>query len=79
MPRNFPAVVEDNAGDRERLIGVLRIAQAAGDIVHAKALRLIVKGFDERVRAERRRHRRVPAQVGPKPHRPGRGTRHATA
>ena len=72
--RSPSAVVEDSAVDRERLIGVLRIAQAAGDIVHAKALRLIVKGFDERVRAERRRHRVVPAQAGPKPHRPGKGT-----
>ena len=40
--RNPPAVVEDSAADRERLKSVLRIAQAAGDIVHAKALRLIV-------------------------------------
>jgi hypothetical protein len=74
--RSPPAVVEDNAADRERLIGVLRIAQAAGDIVHAKALRLIVKGFDERVRAARRR--RVSAQVELKP-RHGKGTRHANA
>jgi hypothetical protein len=77
--RNLPAVVEDSAADRERLIGIVRIAQAAGDIVHAKALRLVVKGFDERVRAERRRHRRVPAQAGPKSHHPGKGTRHANA
>jgi hypothetical protein len=79
MPRNSPTAVEENAANRQRLVGVLRIAQAAGDIVHAKALRVIVKGFDERVRAERRRHRRVPAQVGPKPHHPGKGTRHANA
>jgi len=79
MPRNLPAIVEAIAADRERLVGVLRVAQAAGDIVHAKALRLIVKGFDERVRAERRRHNVVPAQAGPKPHRPGKGTRHANA
>ena len=57
MPRNSPAIVEDDATNRERLIGVLRIAQAAGDLVHAKALRAIVKGFDERLRAECRRPR----------------------
>ena len=77
MPRNLPAVVEENAACRERLVGVLRIAQAAGDIVHAKALRLIVKGFDERVAPP-------PASPGfgsssaeiPSP---GKGTRHANA
>ena len=55
MPRNSPAVVEDSAADRERLISVLRVAQAAGDLFHVRALRFVLKRFDERTRAARRR------------------------
>src|SRR3954470_22921889 len=65
MQRNPSTCAEDNA--REWLMSVLRIAQAAGDLVHAKALRLIVKGFDERVRAGRGRAQQVSAQLAPKP------------
>ena len=81
MQRNPSADVEDSAAaDRERLIGVLRVAQAAGDLFHVRALRLVLKRFDERTRAARcRRPRQVSAQVEPKPHHPGKGTRHANA
>ena len=40
--------------DRERIVSVLRLAQAAGDYYHAQALRLVLKGFDDRLRAARR-------------------------
>src|SRR4051794_10518583 len=39
--------------DRERIVSVLRLAQAAGDYYHAQALRLVLKGFDDRLRAAR--------------------------
>jgi hypothetical protein len=45
---------EESAADRERLVAVLQAAQAAGDIFHIRALRLVLKGFDDRVRAARR-------------------------
>ena len=54
MPRNPPAFVEDNAADRERLKGILRLAQSSGDRYHITALRLVLQVLDDRLRAARR-------------------------
>ena len=45
--------VEEGVVDRERLVGALQVAQAAGDFYHIRALRLVLKRFDERARASR--------------------------
>ena len=52
--RNLPAIVEDSAADRERLKSILRLAQSSGDRYHITALRLVLRAFDDRLRAERR-------------------------
>jgi hypothetical protein len=52
--RNLPAIVEDSAADRERLKGILSLAQSSGDRYHITALRLVLWAFDVRLRAERR-------------------------
>ena len=54
MQRNPLAVVEDSAADRERLKGILRLAQSSGDRFHIRALRLVLKAFDDRAKAARR-------------------------
>jgi len=63
MPRDAlagaapPMSPDYTAADREHLIGVLKLAQAAGDTFHIRAMRLVVKSFDERARAARRLRR----------------------
>jgi len=52
--RNPPAAVEDSVADRERLKGILRLAQSSGDRYHVQALRLVLRAFDDRLRAARR-------------------------
>ncbi len=49
-----PISSDETAAGREHLIGILRLAQAAGDTFHIRAMRLVVKGFDDRARGARR-------------------------
>jgi hypothetical protein len=55
------------ADDRERIARTLKAALAARDDFHVRALGLVLRAFDERARAARRRPRRVEAQVETKP------------
>ena len=63
MPRDAlagaapPMSPDYTAADREHLIGVLKLAQAAGDTFHIRAMRLVLKNFDDRARAAPRRRR----------------------
>ena len=49
-----PTSPDATAAERKHLIGILKLAQAAGDTFHIRAMRLVVKSFDERARAVRR-------------------------
>ena len=49
-----PTTLDDTAAHRGHLIGILKLAQAAGDTFHIRAMRLVLKSFDDRARAARR-------------------------